>query len=74
MVYRTNQKAILAPFPSQNGQKDTVIGKTTLNTTSFSQYIQAKHHFRKSLTPKWSIKRSSHTCLLLRNVNLLPSY
>ena len=56
MADRTALKAILVHFLLQNGFLDTDVGKTALESGLFSQYIQAKGHFKKFFSPKWQIE------------------
>ena len=57
MADRTALKAILVRFLLQNGFLDTDIGKIVHGSGLFSQYIQAKGHFKKFFSPKWQIEQ-----------------
>jgi hypothetical protein len=56
MADRAVLKAILVHFLFRNSFFDTDIGKTALESGLFSQYIQAKGHFKKFFSPKWQIE------------------
>jgi hypothetical protein len=56
MVFRTALNTILDHFPLQNGFLDTDIGKTSPSLALFFQQIQAKHHFKKFFSSKWTLE------------------